>query len=45
MTEGDTPMTDEAPPILGTWTRLYLVVLGELALCILGLRLLAWVFA
>ena len=35
-------MTDEGPPpILGTWPRLYAVVLGELLLCILGFWLLA----
>jgi hypothetical protein len=35
-------VTDEAPPpILGTWPRLYAVVLGELLLCILGFGLLA----
>ncbi len=38
------PMTD-APPLLRTWKRLYLMVLGELLLCILGLRLLAWAFS
>jgi len=39
------PMTEETPPILGTWKRLYLFVLGELLLCILGFRLLGWVFS
>ncbi len=29
------PREDEAPPILGTWKRLYALVLGELLLCIL----------
>ena len=33
------------PPILGTWPRLYAVVVGELLLCILGFWLLARVCA
>lgn len=37
-------MTD-APPLLGTWKRVYLLILGELLLCILGLCLLAWAFS
>ncbi len=37
-------MTD-APPLMGTWKRLYLLVLADLLLCVLGLRLLAWVFS
>lgn len=38
-------MSEGTPPILGSWKRLYWLVLAELALCILGLRLLAWAFA
>lgn len=38
-------MNKEAPPILGTWNRLYALVLGELLLCILCFRLFTWVFS
>ena len=38
-------MTEERPPILGTWNRLYAVVLGSLLLCILGSRLFTWVYS
>jgi hypothetical protein len=30
------PDADPPPPLLGTWPALYLVVLGELALLVLG---------
>jgi hypothetical protein len=36
---------EEQPPLLGTWKRLYAVVLGELLLCILLFRLFTWIFA
>ncbi len=39
------PMTEGAPPILGSWKRLYLLVLGELLLCVLGFRLFSWFFS
>lgn len=38
-------MSEGAPPLMGTWKRLYLLVLAELLLCILGLRLLGWAFS
>jgi hypothetical protein len=34
-------VTEEAPPLLGSWKRLYAIVLGELLLCIL----LFWLFS
>lgn len=43
------PMTEPAmegrPPILGSWRRLYALVLGELLLCILLFRLFSWTFS
>ncbi len=39
------PMSEERPPILGSWKRLYAVVLGELVLCILCFRVFTWVFS
>ena len=39
------PMSNGVPPILGSWTRVYAVVLGELLLCILLFRLFSWVFS
>jgi hypothetical protein len=42
MTEPARPPTGEGiPPLLGSWQRLYAVVLGELLLCILGF----WLFS
>ncbi len=38
-------MSDGAPPVLGSWKRLYLLVLGELMLCIVALRLFTWAFS
>ena len=35
----------DPPPILRTWPRLYLVVIGELLLCILLFRLFGKVFS
>jgi hypothetical protein len=36
---------NEPPPVLGTWPRLYALVLLNLALCILLLRLFGKVFS
>ncbi len=36
---------EEHPPILGSWKRIYAVVLGELLLCILLFRLFSWAFS
>jgi len=38
-------MSEERPPILGSWRRLYAVVLGELLLCILLFGLFSWIFS
>ena len=38
-------MTEEAPPLLGSWKWVYAVVLGELLLCILLFRLFSAAFA
>jgi hypothetical protein len=38
-------MTEETPPLLGSWTRIYALVLGELVLCILLFRLFSWTFS
>lgn len=38
-------MSDGAPPIFGSWKRLYLALLVELALLILGFRLFTWMFS
>ena len=35
----------EPPPVLGSWNRIYALVLGELLLCILLFRLFAKVFS
>ena len=37
--------SEERPPILGTWNRLYAVVLGTLLLCILAFRLFTWIYS
>ncbi len=36
---------EDPPPLLGTWRRLYLVVIGWLLLLILAFYLFAWRFA
>ncbi len=38
-------MSEGAPPIFGSWRRLYGLVLLELALCILAFRVFSWIFA
>ena len=38
-------MNDDAPPILGSWKRLYAVVLGTLLLCIVLFQLFSWTFS
>ena len=39
-------MTDEVPPpILGTWPRLYAVVVGELLLLLLLFLIFTWAFS
>ncbi len=45
MIEVEKAATEEAPPILGRWSRLYALVLIELALCILLFYLFERVFA
>jgi hypothetical protein len=43
---GDTrPEGDEPPPILGSWNRLYAVVLGWLALLILLFYIITGIFS
>ncbi len=39
------PVKDETPPLLGSWKRIYALVLGELVLCILLFRLFSWAFS
>jgi len=39
------PPTDDIPPLLGSWTKVYALVLGELLLLILLFRLFSWSFA
>ncbi len=39
------PEKEDMPPILGSWKRLYSLVLGELLLCILLFRLFSWAFS
>lgn len=39
------PSGAERPPILGSWKRLYAVVLGTLLLCILLFRLFSWAYS
>jgi hypothetical protein len=39
------PIEDEPPPLLGTWRRIYLLVLGYLALLILAFYIFTRVFA
>ena len=45
MIEPVPPKAEPPPPLLGSWNRLYAVVVGELLLCILGFWLLAWLCA
>ena len=42
MTEPD---KEGVPPLLGSWKRIYALVLGELVLCILLFRLFSWAFS
>jgi len=39
------PMKEEAPPLLGSWKRIYAVLLGELVLLILLFRLFSWIYS
>jgi hypothetical protein len=39
------PAMEDRPPILGSWKRIYAVVLGELLLCILLFRLFSWAYS
>ena len=39
------PGQEDAPPLLGSWKRIYAVVLGELLLCILLFGLFSWAFS
>jgi hypothetical protein len=39
------PMKEDVPPLLGSWKRIYAVVLGELVLFILLFRLFTWAFS
>jgi len=39
------PVTEPVPPPLGSWKRIYAVVLGELLLCILLFRLFSWAYS
>lgn len=39
------PKHVDGPPLLGSWKRIYAVVLGELLLCILLFRLFSWVYS
>lgn len=45
MIEPGTEGLEEAPPLLGSWNRVYAAVLGELLLCILLFRLFSWIFS
>jgi len=45
MTEVEKTAVEDAPPILGTWNRLYALVLIELGLCILLFYLFERVFS
>ena len=37
------PMKEEAPPLLGSWKRIYAVLLAVLILLILVFRLYSWI--
>ena len=39
------PMKEEAPPLLGSWKRIYAVLLAELVLLILLFRLFSWIYS
>ena len=39
------PMKEEAPPLLGSWKRIYAVLLGELVLLILLFCLFSWIYS
>lgn len=39
------PPGGDTPPLLGSWKRVYALVLGELLLCILLFRLFSWAFS
>ena len=39
------PHIEPPPPLMGTWPRLYAVVIGSLVLCILLFRLFGKVFS
>jgi hypothetical protein len=39
------PEGEDRPPILGSWNRLYAVVLCTLLLCIVLFRLFSWTFS
>jgi hypothetical protein len=39
------PPTNDLPPLLGSWTKVYALVLGELLLLILLFSLFSWAFS
>ena len=39
------PSYEDGPPLLGSWKRIYALVLGELLLCILLFRLFSWAYS
>ena len=39
------PVSEDAPPLLGSWKWIYAAVLAELLLCILLFRLFSWAFS
>lgn len=39
------PETEGVPPMLGSWKKVYALVLGELVLCIVLFRLFSWAFS
>lgn len=45
MSEPLRPAEEEPPPVLGRWSRIYTLVLVELALCILLFRVFGRVFS
>ena len=45
MTAGDGPEDDEPPPLLGSWRRLYALVIGALVAIVVLLALLTRAFA
>ena len=38
-------MSESVPPILGSWKRIYAIVLGELVLLVLLFRLFSWAYS